>query len=70
MYSSKKPPVAPSARNHSSAGAVTAEAAWPAVNGTSVSRYIARSTAMSSVEAMAAETSPVARPGISLTQIV
>ena len=71
MYSSKNAPVAPSARNQLSAGAVTADAAWPARNGVPApSRYIARSTAMSSVDVMDAETSPPARPGISFSQIV
>ena len=71
MYSSKKVPVAPSARNHWSAGATTADAAWPAAKGpVASSRYIARSTTMSWVAVITAETSVAARASMVSTEMV
>ena len=66
MNSSKKSPVAPSARNHSRAGAGIAALAWPAPKGSPpLLAYIARSTTIGTVDWMIAETSAAARIGSS-----
>ena len=64
MYSSKNAPVAPSAKNHSSAGAATADAACAGAERTPpLSRYMARSTTMSWSDGTRADTSVPASSG-------
>ena len=63
---SKNDPVAPSARNHRVAGAVTPALSWPAANGCPGRReYIARSTMIGTrwSSVIAAETSVAASSG-------
>ena len=62
---SKKPPVAPSAKNQRGFAAITPLPAWPApktCTGFAVSMYIARSTRIATSETMLAETSVASRP--------
>jgi hypothetical protein len=64
MNRSKKLPVAPSARNHCTDGAVTPALLWPAANDCPARvAYIARSTMMGSVALMTAETSVASSGG-------
>ena len=61
---SKNAPVAPSARNHSRAGAVTPALSCPAPNGwPGRLRYIARSATIGAVAVITAETSVLASSG-------
>ena len=66
---SKKPPVAPSAKNQSSDGLVTPALSWPAANVPAADEYIARSTMIGTPFRLAitAETSVAASPGCSST---
>ena len=62
-------PVAPSARNHSLAGAVTPALPWPPQNGSTELKYIDRSAMIGTplVEVNCAETSASASSAMSLS---